>query len=285
MQIGDVLRPGTSPRRAWTARWWSAGVGLGLTLLTSGAHATGPHRAEGVACAEAAEAAQLAMSEKKLLEAHASLLQCATDSCPTMIRQDCVRWLDEVTTSTPTIVLRVREAGVDVLSPRCLIDGRPASVGGTAVPVNPGAHSITVIQKNRSHTSEILVAEGEKRRLILIDLPGPPERPTATPTPAPTTAQPTSPWPWVLFGVSAVGFGSFGGLQLAASAKYDDLAASCSPRCDPQEADKVRSLVTLSAIGLAVGVVALGVGAWWFVSNHRASSRSASTSSLPLILF
>lgn len=55
-------------------------------------------------------------AETKLLEAQTQLVACASVDCPKFVRADCLRWLDEVQATLPTIVVRANDpSGNDVL--------------------------------------------------------------------------------------------------------------------------------------------------------------------------
>jgi hypothetical protein len=60
-----------------------------------------------------------------------------------------------------------------------------------------------------------------------------------------------------LVGVSAVALGTFGYLRLTGVQDYNELNQKCSPECDPDDVDPIRSKFQLSYIALGVGGAAL----------------------------
>lgn len=251
-------------------------------------------RADTEACTRAAESAQVSLSDRKLVDAHAQLLRCASDVCPRVVRTDCLRWLDEVNASMPTIVVRVRDArDKDVLDPTITVDGHTIALSGKAINVDPGRHVIGARRGDERGTEEILVAEGEKLRLLPVQIldrrsatatepdgagraPATTATSTSNPTSTSTTDGPGA-LPWVLVGVGAAGLATFGVLQIAASARYDELEGSCGSRCDPDEVSGGKNMVIGSAIALGIGVVSLatGVGLLWLAPKNGARAHAS----------
>jgi hypothetical protein len=184
----------------------------------------------------------------------------------------------------PSIVVRVRDArDRDVLDPTISVDGE-AALPGRAIPLDPGRHVIVASRGQETGTEEILVAEGEKRRLLAIQIAdagraaGQEREPRET---TPRAASGPGPWSWVLFGVAAVGFSTFGVLQLTSRAKYDDLETSCSPRCRPEDVSGVKTQLVGSAVGLGVGIVSLAAGLVLWLGSKKAAPAQLTVDALP----
>lgn len=230
------------------------------------------HALDAVQCAATAERAQTLRQANKLTEAARELVACANAECPKFVRADCVRWLDEVQSTLPSVVVRAEnETGGDVLDAAVTVDERAASLG-LAVSLDPGTHVVRVRSDGAVGEAKILVAQGEKNRVVVVRVAAPK---TASDAPSSSDAGATTsqarghgPWPYVLGGIGAAGLVTFGILQVAAQNQYDKLHDRCAPTCDPSEVDSVRSKVTLSAVALAVGVVGVGAGvAVWFATE------------------
>ena len=224
-------------------------------------------------CSDCGERA-VTPAETKLVEAQKQLVACASVDCPKFVRADCLRWLDEVQATLPTIVVRANDpSGNDVLEGNVLIDGGPGAPLGSATPLDPGPHVLTVKRGTDTGELRVLVAEGEKNRVVVVKLDGGVTsgnsnsnntRTVSSPSPTPTTTVPSAasephapvssgrgPAPWIAGGIGVAGLVAFGVLQVAAQDQYDSLKEKCAPKCDSSEVDGVRTKVTLSAVGSA----------------------------------
>ncbi|MFO0673793.1 MAG: hypothetical protein U0235_29940 [Polyangiaceae bacterium] len=228
------------------------------------------HALDAVQCAATAERAQSLRQANKLTEAARELVACANAECPKFVRADCVRWLDEVQSTLPSVVVRAEtESGADVLDAQVSVDDVTASLG-LAVSLDPGTHVVRVRKDGALGEAKILVAQGEKNRVVVVRVAAPkPANGDGGGGEAPTTSGGgRGPWPFVLGGIGAVGLVTFGVLQVAAQNEYDKLHDRCAPSCDPSEVDSVRTKVTFSAVALGVGVVGVGAGvALWFATE------------------
>lgn len=78
------------------------------------------------ACVAAYEQSQVLRNESKLSDAKKQLLICARDVCPQALRTDCTSWLSEVESNMPSIVFDVKDgAGKDVVAVKVSLDGKP----------------------------------------------------------------------------------------------------------------------------------------------------------------
>jgi hypothetical protein len=191
------------------------------------------------------------------------------------------------------VVLAVRSSrGDDLTAVRVLVDGAPltASLGGSALAVNPGAHTFTFEAEGYAPLQqEILIREGDKERTVSVVLraadatgsrPAPQALPPAATPPAgapplPATPPPVSPggearglstrrWVAILStGVGLAGLGAAGFLGLAAKSEYDTAEQETgSPRHD----DSVSAVHTGNVATVFAGAGALlaagGVVLW-----------------------
>jgi hypothetical protein len=147
-------------------------------------------------CIDANVKAQDLRRQAKLSLARAQLRVCADQSCPTLVRDDCSRRLDELERAQPSVVFDLKDSsGTDLIDVRVRVDGQPLvdHLDGNAVNVDPGVHTFTFdAAGKRTLTKELLVREGEasrRERLIVADLRASPPEPT------PPSVVPRSPSP------------------------------------------------------------------------------------------
>jgi hypothetical protein len=210
-------------------------------------------------CLKASEQAQLSRQQGKLFSARQQLEICAQSSCPAVVQSECTRWLDEVLTSMPTVVVVVRVAGADQTRASVLLDGQMwlSELTGTPQEVEPGAHRITVELAGERHEQQVVVNVNEKNRLVVfaLEAPRPPPRPA----------------PWLAGGLTAgtvAGLGLFTGFGLAGRSALDALLAdpcAAAKTCNPSRADAIRREFVVADVALAVAVVAaaLAIWQWW----------------------
>src|SRR5262249_13606037 len=143
-------------------------------------------------CLSSYEQGQRLRQQDKLTAAREQLLLCGRDSCPSLIKKDCLQWLSEVDASMPSIIFVARGPdGREVVDVRVLVDGTPVSkrLDGKAVVVDPGEHTLRYEIAGASPVeSQLIVAQGEKNRRVEISLPVRPSTPNITaraPNPGP----------------------------------------------------------------------------------------------------
>jgi hypothetical protein len=127
-------------------------------------------------CIDANGKAQDLRRDGKLSAAREQLRECASVSCPAMVREDCASRLDELQRAQPTIVFEVRdELGVNVTAVRVTVDGMPVAdrLDGAPLPVDVGEHVFAFETADRSPvTRTLVIIEGQKDRRVLIALAG-----------------------------------------------------------------------------------------------------------------
>jgi len=201
---------------------------------------------------------------------------------------DAKREVQDVAPRLGGLTIKVQAAdGTPVPGAKVVLDDVPVSAAGLGVrrAVDPGDHVVKVSADGyKSAELKVTVAAGASADAPLSlekdpnAAPSPPTPDgTAAPTPAPDQPPPDqSPakfnvWPWVAFGVGAVGLGVgavAGGLALG---KHSDLQTACTGgTCGPAQQSELSSYHTLGAVS-TVGFVVAGVGAvagvamllWW----------------------
>ena len=241
---------------------------IGAVWLTSAAFgAPNAWAGAGEQCAADYERAQELRRAGSLVVARTKLLGCASAACPTFITTDCRRWLDEVDGALPSVVFAARAAGRDLERVEVKVDGRlvASRLDGRAIALDPGKHRFTFVAPGHGQGRvDAIINEGSKHRLIAVDLA---ERAGAAPAPPLTLERrspPASPRPWVrgLFMTGAIGLAGFAGFGLWGLHGERGLRDECAPRCAPARVDGVRRRYLAADLGLAIGAVALGLGAY-----------------------
>jgi hypothetical protein len=210
-------------------------------------------------CFDAYEQAQRLRKAYKLRAAHEQLITCGAESCPAFVRQDCAKWLGEVETSTPTIVVLARRAdGSAIEGARATLDGGPFadSLDGRAVAVDPGSHDLRCEAEGAAMQTRIVVAEGVKNQPFFVTF-GPAPAPIERPAPRATRGGPPTAT-WVLGGIAVLGAVSFtafavGGRQVQA----------CAPDCTRSQVDALRRDYLVADISWITGLVAAGAALYF----------------------
>jgi hypothetical protein len=251
---------------------------LGLTAILGAAAAlasAGARAAPAESCVPAYERAQELRTEGKLRAARAQLLACAQPACQGFIRSDCGKWLDEVTAGIPTVVFAARRDGRDTDQVRVTAGGEVVAerLDGRAVAVDPGKHRFRFeASDGAAGEAEILAIEGQKRRVVQIDLrlPAAVVPPVAAP-PAPIALpwHARRPLRFALAGVGALGLGGFAVLGWTGWRKEKDLSGTCAPACGSGPVQSVRTRYLLADISLGVGLAAAGAAVYLHF-RHRA---------------
>ena len=235
-------------------------------------------------CIDANGKGQQLRRDGALSAARVQLRKCAMAACPSMVRDDCTRRLDELEKAQPTLVFEVKDsAGADLIDVRVSIDGQPlvSRLSGKPVNVDPGAHEFTFEATSQPPLRErLLITEGEARRerVVLGAAPTPaasavsPPSPPAAPLPSPSPAQPAevppSGW-WTtrraiglsVAGAGAVGVGIGAVFGLLASSAWSQAKSACGgdpTRCSDVKtgnSDRATTLTdgTISTIGFIAG--------------------------------
>lgn len=233
-----------------------------------------------VKCANAYEQAQRTRKKGELRASHAHLLVCTEAACPAVLRDECLRWLDEVERALPTVVFAVRDpAGQDLADVRVLVDGALLAdkVDGRAFELDPGSHTLR-FESEGSVTVEqtVVIREGDKLRTLSVTLPS--AAPTEdAPKKGVVDAGPERPVPasvYVLGAIGLVGLGGFTYLGLKGKSEKSTLDA-CKPACDPSDVDHGKRTFLYADLALGVGVVSLGVATVLFLTRPAGDASTA----------
>jgi hypothetical protein len=268
-------------------------------MAEGAAHAADPTTAD---CLAASDASLKLGNEHKLRAERAQLLVCAAQTCPTDIRKECLRRVDEVNTQLPTVIFGAKDsAGADLSAVKITMDGEVLAerLEGTALSIDPGEHTFTFETPGQPPvTKRLTILEAEKDRREVIQFGGAAPAPAPVPAPAPAAGAPAvteaTPSPVVdsgsglgtqkILGIVAGGIGVVGlgvgtafGL-VAISQKNDAQSACpnspCSTQAGSNKWSTASSTGNVSTVGFIVGGVALAGGALlWFTAPGSTSAQ------------
>lgn len=226
-------------------------------------------------CVDAATLGQSERDRGHLTSAYRELVACSQPTCPGPVASACTGWLAEVERRIPTVVFRVHDgAGIDIADVAVLLDGATVlpKLTGRPTPLDPGAHRFRFERADGTSVErDILLAEGEKNRLLVVAWPSPPPVKPAT-APASRGLPPAF---WILGVTGGVALGTASVLGLVGMGDARSLRRSCGPRCPEDERDGVARTLLAADIALGIGVVTLGI-ATWIALTHDRSPQSAS---------
>jgi hypothetical protein len=266
------------------------------------ARAADPTTAE---CLSANEASLNARSKHRLRDARVSLLKCAAPSCPTDVRDECTRGVNEINAALPTIVFEAKDtAGADLVAVKVTMDGELLAdhLDGTALAVDPGEHTLSFETPGQPKVEkQLLIREGEKDRHERIVLgtavvkppvgPGPGESTapgtTLVSSPRGATGAPSSglggqrTGALVAGGVGVVSVALGIGFGLESRSKHNQAMSACPTRscATPAQADlwnDATTYGTVTNVAFVVGATGLAGGAaLWFGGKPASSEPTA----------
>lgn len=296
-------RPGLAPSVFFAAM-------LGAVMMPSVAReasaAPSAAAAKQKACLVAAEQGQQLRNAGHLLEAREQFLACQVAACPTIVREDCIKWLGEIVDVTPTVVISVRDGnGADVFDAKILVDGAPLSSDllGRPFPLNPGKHTVLATRGDLKKEIQVLVAQGARQRSIEVVLSEPPAAPPPKVEPPPPPPPPIvkilplpppppppffGPQRYTSLGVAGLGLvGLVTGAAIGAgyNSSIADLREGCgrTSSCAQSEVDALGGKRTTAYVLTGLGGVLVVTGAVLFATGRprpRAQERATLTPSI-----
>jgi hypothetical protein len=245
-----------------------------------------PARAAGGsdACLAAPVEGQKLQRAGKLLDARDRFASCSLNTCPAEVVEDCMRWARQVDDALPSVVVAARDTkGKDLLDVRVSIDGKPpAEMSTRAVRLDPGSHTFVFQREGSADVKQqVMLREGEKRE-VLATFGAPPDTSSPT-TPATSTAtvseRPVPVAAWLAGGVSGlalISFATFGTLGV-----MDRGTDHCDTGCPSDQKSGIDAKFLVADVSLGVGVVALAVAAWLYLSRPSVEVQAASAAAGP----
>jgi hypothetical protein len=236
-------------------------------------------------CIAASEAAQKLASEHRLIQARQQFLVCAKDSCPAVIKKDCIEQLEALGKKIPSIVVRAKgPAGDDLTAVRVSLDGAIVAerLDGSPVEVDPGPHTIRLETAGQPPIEQrLVVAEGEQNRVVDYAFVA-----SASSGESPRSSRGGHSFPvWpalVAGGVSVASFAIFAGAGISGMGDYNackDAKASGTP-CTDAKIDSIGTTLAIADTFLFVGI-GTAVTAGVLLTIHLASGASEETRPAP----
>jgi hypothetical protein len=246
--------------------------------IASSAQARGGDERE--KCASASEHAQELRRAGRLVQAHGQLAVCSRAACPAVVKRDCARWIGEVETSLPTIVVTARDAqGRDLVDVRVFVDDSLLTehLDGKAMTIDPGPHTLRYeVDGEKPISNDVVIQEGEKARVLPVRF-GMSPAPDATTSPG-TPAHPAGGWPvgaYILGGTGVAALAVFTLLAVAGENTYDQCAQSHA--CSPSQKDSLGLERGIAWTAFGVGVACLGVATWLVLTHSGRGAAPASS--------
>lgn len=220
-------------------------------------------------CIAASEQAQKLRDQHKLTSAREQFLACARGACPDAVRQDCTDQAQKVAELLPTVIVRVKQAGGDIVDATVSIDGAVATqrLDGTPVAIDPGVHVVRVDAPGHAPLEhKVVVLEGEHGRVLDFSM---------APTASSTSRRGFPVAATVFTGLAVVAFGVFGTFAVLGANDFDAARRTCSPTCSDATVDPIRTKLLAADIGLGAGI-ATGITAIILFVAHYASGSAPS---------
>ena len=255
-------------------------IAIALLLVPAIAHADDTSRLQSdvTACVAASDEGQKLRDEGHLRAARAKLATCAAEECPSPVRGDCLRWLDDVDKRTPSIVIAATASGKDATDVRVSIDGAVvvSKLDGNAILLDPGEHKFRYEHAGDPPQDEtIVLREGEKDRALRV----------AFGSPAPPVVPPPKTPPTLAYAMTGVAIGAglgWAGFALASFLTvqgYDNCrnAGGDVTTCNKTGHESITVTTSVLAdVSLGIALVATGVAIWAYVKHaHQAAPKAA----------
>jgi len=222
-------------------------------------------------CLEAHVDAQQLRGAGKLRAAKEKLLACSAKECHSLVKVDCTRWLGEVETAMPTVILAAKDGdGKDVVDVKVTVDGEAfvEKLDGKALELDPGTHKIRYEREGSAPIeTEVMIKATEKDRLLSV---------TFASAPKAIKTERSLLLPLAFVGLGTIALGSFAYFGLTANHELDQMRAEggCSPRCDPEERDAVKRKYLYGDISLGIAALSFGTAAILYFTTGPSESAS-----------
>lgn len=236
------------------------------------------------ACLSAHENAQLSMQGGKLLDARASLLVCGKESCPKVVRSDCVTMYEENERNVPSVLVQAVDDEGDLIEVTVRLDGKPivTRLSGAPIEVDPGPHQFSFSVRGKSPIVQtVLIRAAEKNRVLRVSW----ATPKSTTAPVPVEMErPVPALTYVFAGLGVLGGGGFALFGTKGNSARNDLG-QCAPICKSSDVDAVRRDYLIANVSLGVGVAGLvAAGVVYLTRPSRPKQVSTETGPTGLVI-
>lgn len=258
----------------------AAAVLGGVLVAVSGSPAAAQTQA-GAECSALAEEAQALRDDGHYQAALDKLVQCASTSCPLVVRRDCLGWIEQIDKLVPSVIVQVTDArGHDVIGVRVTLDGKLVRqrLDGREIVLDPGEHRF-VFEVSGAGAKEVplLVLQGQRNRILRVQFEGP----LTTEGEADSArggrvegggeggsgerggeTDYRSLVGYGLLGLGALGLGTFGVLEIVAQGEYRALRDGCGVdrTCSDGQLSPTRVKFDVAKIALVAGLVSAAAG-------------------------
>ena len=121
-------------------------------------------------CLAASDRGQNERDEGKYRAARRAFTACARDACPAVVMQACSKWLAELDTTAPSIVLEVKdEQGNDLSDVAVTLDGEPLATASDRKPIemDAGSHVLRFEREGSPPVEQnVIFRTGERGRVV-----------------------------------------------------------------------------------------------------------------------
>ena len=240
---------------------------------------------DNAACKQAYETSQENRKEGALIVARGKLRLCASETCPDVVRSDCIGWLAEVERAIPTVVLEAKVEGQLAMDAAVTLDGKPfaTKLDGRPIEVDPGLHLFVFHKDGRAPIEQRVVVREQQKSVLVSASWDTPRAATASSPPVVDDAGGSGGWRTVGFvaggvGVAGLVVGSIFGVSALGADKSASRECATSTSCTQAGADfaqRAHSDATVSTVAfvaggtLVVGGAALVLLAPRFTVNSR----------------
>ena len=253
------------------------------------------HAVDKVACVDAHARSQEMKQANQLRDSRAQLLICRDETCPRLVRADCIDWLAQIDQRIPTVTIDARDPeGRALATVRVIVDGEKAieTRDDPVLRVDPGPHRFR-FEHAGSAPIEINLSldEAEPHQTLAVRFVAArpqtvagrppvttastaavgPSPPTATDTPATPTGSFRKRAPFLTGAVTVAALGSLAYFGIRGLQGFDQLRNECSTSCAPSRVSPVRTQLLVADISLATAVIMGGLTAWLIWDNRRPS--------------
>jgi hypothetical protein len=236
---------------------------------------------EKTSCLDAHEHGQELRLAGHWVDARRLFLSCAQPTCPSLIVQDCTRWVGELAGELPTVVVAVQGPdGADITDVALSVDGTPfgSRIPAVPIPLDPGDHVLRFERAGLTPVERhVVMRDGEHERHLLVTFDAPPV--VGTPlAPPPPASRPSNTWGYVALGATVALTAASVTLLVVGKVGEHNLATEpCGVEgiCTDAQVDPIRGEYVASAVVAGVAAAAAAVTVWQLVTHHKDASSTA----------